>query len=244
MFVCAQIITRPAFILVYCGKDITICYQEILEKFHEFLERSLYHLTLFYPNGQPFRESGNRAEHMPPGSVVYGHRGMTLEEDLNATNQYYRDADRAIIYKKPTPVQIVHVDYPKRSAAKITEAYFRKASTTDYNGVYKGKYIDFEAKETTHANYIPLKNFHSHQVEHMERIKRHGGIGFIIVRFTQTDEVYLLDAGNLAECWNASQRKGGRKSMPKTLFQKKGFLIPQNYLPRIDYLRVVNDVYF
>ncbi|RYL88836.1 Holliday junction resolvase RecU [Sporolactobacillus sp. THM7-4] len=200
-------------------------------------------MTLFYPNGQPYRGTEKQTQQASQSPVVYGHRGMTLEEDLNASNRYYLETDRGVIYKKPTPVQIVHVDYPKRSAAKITEAYFRKASTTDYNGIYRGKYIDFEAKETTHSNYIPLKNFHSHQVEHMKRIKRHGGIGFIIVRFTQSDDIFLLDADYLADCWSAAQ-KGRRKSIPKSLFQEKGFMIPQKYLPRIDYLRVVDDVYF
>ncbi|MCI1882701.1 MAG: Holliday junction resolvase RecU [Sporolactobacillus sp.] len=196
-------------------------------------------MTVFYPNGKPY--TGDQTD---ASSVNYGHRGMTLEEDLNVTNHYYLENDRAVIYKKPTPIQIVHVDYPKRSAAKITEAYFRKASTTDYNGIYKGKYIDFEAKETTDKHCLPLKNFHSHQVDHMRRIRKHGGIGFIIVKFTYSGEVFLLDASILFECWHAAQKPGGRKSIPKKLFQERGHLVPQTYLPRIDYLRVVNEVYF
>ena len=76
----------------------------------------------------------------------YSSRGMRLENDINDSNKYYRELDKALIYKKPTPVQVVHVDYPKRQRAKITEAYYKTPSTTDYNGVYRGKYIDFEAK--------------------------------------------------------------------------------------------------
>ena len=81
-------------------------------------------------------------------NVNYGNRGMTLENDLNITNSYYREIDKAYIYKKPTPIKIVKVDYISRQAATIKEAYFEEPSTTDYNGIYKGKYIDFEAKET------------------------------------------------------------------------------------------------
>ena len=32
------------------------------------------------------------------------------------------------------------VDYPNRSHAKIVEAYYQTPSTTDYNGIYRGKY--------------------------------------------------------------------------------------------------------
>ena len=62
------------------------------------------------------------------------------------------------------------VDYPRRSRAKIVEAYFRQASTTDYSGVYKGRYIDFEAKETQQKQSMPMKNFHQHQIDHMEAV--------------------------------------------------------------------------
>ncbi|WKB37166.1 Holliday junction resolvase RecU [Terrilactibacillus sp. S3-3] len=198
-------------------------------------------MTIFYPNGKPYKETDKAAKQCQNQSANYGNRGMTLEEDLNITNRYYLEEDIAVIYKKPTPVQIVNVDYPKRSAAKITEAYFRKASTTDYNGIYRGKYVDFEAKETHHETLLPLKN-HAHQVIHMKRIKKHGGIGFVIIKFTHTNEVFLLDADVLIHYWE-KQAAGGRKSIPKKVILKEGFLIPQKILPRIDYLRVVNDVY-
>lgn len=85
-------------------------------------------------------------------TVKFGKRGMNFEAEINATNEYYLMHGLAVIHKKPTPVQIVKVDYPKRSRAKITEAYFRQASTTDYSGVYQGRYLDFEAKETQNKN--------------------------------------------------------------------------------------------
>lgn len=81
-------------------------------------------------------------------NIEYGGRGMTLEKDIELSNDYYLKHGKAVIHKKPTPVQIVNVHYPKRSKAVINEAYFRTPSTTDYNGVYNGYYIDFEAKET------------------------------------------------------------------------------------------------
>ena len=48
----------------------------------------------------------------------YSSRGMRLENDINDSNKYYRELDKALIYKKPTPVQVVHVDYPKRQNGK------------------------------------------------------------------------------------------------------------------------------
>ena len=63
----------------------------------------------------------------------------------------------ALENKKTEDIKIVKVDYPSRDKAVITQGYFTVPSTTDYNGIYKGKYIDFEAKETN-LNYFPLSN--------------------------------------------------------------------------------------
>lgn len=165
----------------------------------------------------------------------YSNRGMSLEEDLNITNEYYREENIAIIYKKPTPITINKVDYPSRKEAIIKEARFKIPSTTDYNGIYQGKYIDFEAKETKQKSSFPLSNIHAHQIEHLKKISEHGGIGFLIVRFNYYGETYLLSNKDFF----SFLEKENRKSIPYSYFQEKGKLIPIGLRPRLDYLKVI-----
>jgi recombination protein U len=169
-------------------------------------------------------------------------RGMNLENAINETNEYYANNDVAYIYKKPIPIQVVKVDYERRSAAKISEAYYKIPSTTDYNGIYRGKYIDFEAKETQSKTSFPLKNIHAHQVEHLEHILRHGGIGFIIVAFTKLGKTYLLDGSKVSEFYQRA--KSGRKSIELDEFIEFGQEIPEGYVKRLDYLKIVDSLYF
>ncbi|MFD2704479.1 Holliday junction resolvase RecU [Salibacterium lacus] len=192
-----------------------------------------------YPGGKKY--TGSRRQHTSSSPSFFGNRGMTLEQDLNDTNQYYRSTGRAVIHKKPTPVQIVHVDYPKRSAAKITEAYFKQPSTTDYNGIYRGRYIDFEAKETRNKTSFPFGNIHAHQMDHMSEVLRHEGIAFLIIRFTLLEETYLYDAARFIE-WYFGQKE--RKSIPLPDIRENGHLIPLQYSPRIDYLDIIDRIYF
>ncbi|WP_042457754.1 Holliday junction resolvase RecU [Neobacillus dielmonensis] len=199
-------------------------------------------MSVNYPNGKKYvqRQIEPKLLVNNQKNGTFSNRGMTLEEDINETNQYYLEQKIAVIHKKPTPIQIVQVDYPKRSAAVIKEAYFKLASTTDYNGVYKGKYIDFEAKETQNPTSFPLKNFHQHQITHMEQVLSHGGICFVIIRFTKFDEVYLLSAQHLLFYWNR-MTGGGRKSITKQEIEENGHYIPLGYQPRIDYIKVIED---
>ncbi len=169
--------------------------------------------------------------------------GMDLEGIINESNDFYLANDIAIIHKKPTPVQIVKVDYPARNKAVITEAYYKVPSTTDYNGIYKGKYIDFEAKENHNKTAFPLANIHPHQIEHLRKIINHGGIGFLIVAWSLYDEYYLLPFEVCDEYWTNSLNDG-RKSIPYEVFKKRAYLIPHGYLPRLPYLKIVDNIYF
>ena len=169
--------------------------------------------------------------------------GMTLEEDLDATNTHYLVNDIAVVYKKPTPVQIVDVSYPSRNKAKIVEAYYKTPSTTDYNGIYKGRYIDFDAKETKSKTSIPLSNIHAHQVEHLRNVHNHGGIAFLIVHWKHYDEYYYLPCEVLFRYWDNQNKKGGRKSIPYQTFKDEGHLIKFSLNPRLDYLEIIRLYY-
>lgn len=171
---------------------------------------------------------------------TYANRGMTLEADLKASNDYYLVNDIAVIYKKPTPITISKVNYPSRAEAVIKEGYFKTPSTTDYNGIYKGKYVDFEAKETKLKTSFPLNNIHQHQIRHLKQIYKHGGIGFLIVRFTVINKTFLLPIETLVEFLERSSRK----SIPLSYFEDKGYIIKDKYNPRVDYLEVLDKLYF
>ena len=172
-------------------------------------------------------------------NINYGNRGMNLESDLNITNEYYLNNDIAVIYKKPTPITINRVDYPSRRDAVIKEAHFKIPSTTDYNGIYKGKYIDFEAKETAKKSF-PLANIHKHQIEHLRKIINHGGIGFIIVSFTKENKIFLLKGTSFFNFIDNNDKK----SIPISYFEEYGYIINYNFNPRLDYLKIINKIYF
>ena len=104
--------------------------------------------------------------------------------------------------------------------------------------VYTKKYIDFEAKETKNKTAFPLANIHSHQINHIKNIYNHQGIVFLIVRFTNLNETYLLPGKDFLEFINQEERK----SIPYTYFQERGYLIKDGYRPRIDYLNIVDTI--
>lgn len=193
-----------------------------------------------YPNGSPQNENNINVS-KKNNNIFYGDRGMKLENEINQSNEFYLNKEEAVIHKKPTPIQIVKVDYPKRSAAVIKEAYFQKSSTTDYNGIYKGYYLDFDAKETKNIKSFPLKNFHDHQIKHMKMCSNQGGIVFTIIKFSTNNNLFLLEFKYLEQFWNR-MKNNGKKSISKLELQKYGFEINYKLKPLIPYLEIVEKI--
>ncbi|HAV20235.1 MAG TPA: Holliday junction resolvase RecU [Firmicutes bacterium] len=165
-------------------------------------------------------------------------RGMSLEHDLNLSNDYYNEKNIALITKRPTPINVVRVDYSK--GARITDAYFEKQSTTDYNGIYRGKYLDFEAKSTLSSSSFPLSNIFLHQYEHLQRVIDQGGLAFFIIRFTTLGASFILPAQEVINFKNTAIRQ----SIPLAFIQEKGFQINEGFTPRLDYLKAVDELFF
>ncbi len=194
-------------------------------------------MTFKYPRGikQP---QPKKTKTILKTNTTFKNRGMGLEEELNLSNAFYNDEGIALIQKRPTPINVVKVDYSK--GAKITQAYFEKQSTTDYNGVYRGKYLDFEAKSTVSKTSLPISNITSHQINHLKNVIMHGGIAFFIIAFESLQQTYLLPANNLLSFLN----KKARQSLPIDWIQTNAHVIEIGYKPRLNYLKAVDRLFF
>ena len=170
-------------------------------------------------------------------NISHKNRGMDLEKLINESNEYYLKNDIAVIYKKPTPIGITKVIYHENKM-KIKDAYFESKSTLDYNGLFKGKYIDFDAKVTNNKTSFPISNVHPHQIKHIEQIINHGGISFLIIKMNYN--YYLLDGKIFLDFIKNNKRK----SIPFDFIESNCKRIKEGYNPPLDYLKVVKEMYF
>ena len=192
-----------------------------------------------YPDGREYLPNKKKIKLTKDEiSISSSNRGMAFEDDINISNDFYSEHGIALITKRPTPINVVHVDYT--NGPHITDAYFEKQSTTDYNGIYRQKYIDFEAKSTKSKTSFPLANISRHQIEHLESVIKFGGIAFFIINFNRYDETYILSAEQLL----LFIKENKRKSIPYEYFKNKAMRVAHGYIPRLYYLEAVDKLFF
>lgn len=179
---------------------------------------------MLYPN--------NIKKNYRANNINYKNRGMDLEYLIEQANIYYRDNDIAYIYKKPTPIKVVKVEYNNKGK-RITDAYYETPSTLDFNGLYNGYYIEFDAKETQSKTSFPIDNVKEHQIKHIRNINRHGGIVFLIIFI---NEKYFLLPGNSFLEYIDNNKK---KSIPYEYLVNNAYEIKLS-LKGLDYINIVN----
>lgn len=197
---------------------------------------------IHYPAGvrpltENVRKNPSKSKKKPVFKVAPGNRGIDFETAINQSNDYYKAKGLCLITKRPTPINVVKVDYTH--GPKITHAYFEAQSTTDYNGVYQGHYIDFEAKSTHSKTSFPLANIPVQQIEHLEGVLAQKGIAFFLIRFVPLKVVYLLPASYVIDFY----RNRKRASIPVEDIEKNGYRIEEGYMPPYDYLPVLEEAF-
>ena len=191
-----------------------------------------------YSNGLTYKKDKTKvSSNKVAFSFSSANRGMNLEEDIIQSNDYYLRNNMALIYKRPTPIQVVKVEYEK--GPRITEAYFSEKSSTDFNGVYQGRYIDIEAKSTHSKTSFPLSNITMKQFEHLEKVIELGGLAFFIIEFVKHQKTFIVEARHIIEFKNTEERK----SIPFTKFEEIGREIKRGFSPRLDYLSFVDEIH-
>ncbi len=139
--------------------------------------------------------------------INQGKRGMQIESMINLTNQTYNLKRSAIVNKRPTPVKVM-----KSKGTRVLSGYFEAKSTVDYDGVYNGRAIYFEAKSTKDVRF-PLKNIHQHQMDYMEKVDKAGALCFFLIECKVMNTVFLVLYSTIKLYWENS-KLGGRKSIP------------------------------
>ncbi len=193
-----------------------------------------------YPNRKKLKVDKQSSNNANSSLVGYTRRGMDLEELINQSNKYYVENDIAFIYKKPTPIKVNKIDYNNQLGTrthKITDAYFSEKSTTDYNGLYDGMYIDFEAKQTKYKSFNLVSNLHQHQRDHLKNVMRHGGLAFLFVYFYQYDKIYIIDYRFIDDFI-----QGGKSQIPIDYFEQFGCELQLGYNPALDYIKYIDSI--
>ena len=172
-------------------------------------------------------------------NTSYKNRGMFLENIINDSNTYYNSIDKSLIYKKPTPIKVLNVTYPTNKSHLIDKAVYSDISTLDYNGIYREKYIEFDAKECHSKTSFPLSNIKPHQLEHIKKVIKQKGIVFLII--FMNNEFYLLKGEDIIQYIKDNI---DRKSITYEYLKQTGYKINESYLPRLKYLDAVDNAFF
>lgn len=165
-------------------------------------------------------------------SRSHANRGAVLERLIDMSNKQYSNKGIADIRKIPTPVQI-----QSNNRGRVT-GYVTKGEWVDYAGVWNGRAVVFDAKETSSKTSFPLDNISTHQYELLKSWREKGAKAFLVVAFTKHNEVYLLTAQLLESYWEAAE-KGGRKSIPYKDFIMECELIKSENGYALHYLKHV-----
>lgn len=158
-------------------------------------------------------------------------KGMYIEKLVENSIKFYSAKNIAHFEKRYLPIQITSI------TNNLVKGILMKKSFTDFNGIYLGRYIDFETKQTDN-DYFNLSNIKKHQLDHMLNISKCNGIVFLLIHFFKYDKTFFLSIEEIFELINKK-----KKNISVNIFEKKFTLIDIEFPGILNFLRVINKRY-
>lgn len=119
--------------------------------------------------------------------LVHSNLGMYAEEVVNRSISYYQSRGIAHIEKREIPIKII-----KKISVDTVLAKLLSKSSIDYFGHIKGKYIEFEVKESN-SDEFNLSNIKKHQFEYMEKLVEEKIYPFILLYMSKYEKFIKID---------------------------------------------------
>ncbi|PEI73447.1 Holliday junction resolvase RecU [Bacillus wiedmannii] len=165
-----------------------------------------------------------------------GNRGMAFEKLINLSNEMYQREGVALINKRATPVKVL-----KSAGGRVLNGFYEAKSTVDYDGVYKGRAVAFEAKSTQSLTRFDLSNIAQHQLDYLEKAEKMGAVCFFLIEFSKDQTVFLVPASVIQSYVRMSHQPNGKKSISRADFDIYGYLVEQTERAPVDYLQYIDE---
>ncbi|WP_242255057.1 Holliday junction resolvase RecU [Bacillus cereus group sp. BfR-BA-01379] len=165
-----------------------------------------------------------------------GNRGMHFEKLINLSNEMYQREGVALINKRATPVKVL-----KSAGGRVLNGFYEAKSTVDYDGVYKGRAVAFEAKSTQSLTRFDLSNIAQHQLDYLEKAEKMGAVCFFLIEFSKDQTVFLVPASVVQSYVRMSHQPNGKKSISRADFDIYGYLVEQTERAPVDYLQYIDE---
>ncbi|CAM4359262.1 recombinase RecU [Bacillus manliponensis] len=168
--------------------------------------------------------------------MIHRNRGQAFEHLINISNQMYKNARIAVMNKRPTPIKVLKTD----KFGKIKESCWEAKSTVDYDGVYRGYAVCFEAKSVDVETRFDLKNIAAHQIDYLELAEKMGAICFFLIEFRKEKTIFLAPFSFIKE-YVAAANAGGSKSIPRAVFNDRAYLVKSTNRALVDYIQCIDE---
>jgi recombination protein U len=135
-------------------------------------------------------------------------RGMAFEAALEYQHNLYAARGVALLHKVPTPIAVGGRRTGGSHGGVWERAWPVKQSIADYLGVWTergGRALAVEAKEAAGLRW-PFDRLPEHQREFLSEWTLAGGLALVVLRWTATDELWVLDWPTLRAAMSGSAR--------------------------------------